>query len=87
MKRAREKTVDTAQIMHDAVKATGRSQVRLAIDVLGVNDRSFRTWLAGAPCWPPIVRLVWLLAEHPDLADELEAQFGPDALLVAKVTR
>lgn len=53
-----------------------RSQVRFAIDVLGVNDRSFRAWLAGAPCWPPIVRLAWLIERHPELADELAAEYS-----------
>lgn len=69
--------VDAQQVMRDAVEATERSQVRLAIDVLGVNDRSFRGWLAGEPCWPPVVRLAWLLARHPKLADELETHFNP----------
>jgi hypothetical protein len=34
----KEQTVTQQQILRDAVEATGRSQVRLAIDVLGVND-------------------------------------------------
>ena len=62
-------------ILRAALDATGRSQVRLAVDVLGVNDRSLRQWLAGEPCWPPITRLAWLLARHPELADELETAF------------
>jgi hypothetical protein len=70
---------ETQQILHAAVEATGRSQVRLAIDVLGVNDRSFRAWLAGEPAWPPVVRLAWLLAEHPKLADEIQKRFDPHA--------
>lgn len=67
--------LDAPKILRAALKATGRNQVRLAIDVLGVNDRSFREWLAGAPCWPPVVRLAWLLAKYPKLADELDAAF------------
>jgi len=70
---------ETQQILADAVEATGRSQVRLAIDVLGVNDRSFRDWLAGAPTWQPLVRLCWLLSKHPKLADEIEKHFHPHA--------
>jgi len=68
---------DAQRILADAVEATGRSQVRLAIDVLGVNDRSFRGWLAGEPAWPPLVRLCWLLSQHPKLADEIEKHFHP----------
>lgn len=62
-------------ILRAALDATGRSQVRLAVDVLGVNDRSLRQWLSGEPCWPPIARLAWLLARHPELADELDAEY------------
>lgn len=65
----------SADILTDAIGASGRSQVRFARDVLGVNDRSLRGWLAGEPCWPPVVRLAWLVAQHPELADELDAEF------------
>lgn len=64
-------------VLKAALGATDRSQVRLAVDVLGVNDRSFRGWLAGEPCWPPVVRLAWVLAQHPELADEIQAAFNP----------
>lgn len=66
---------DAMRVLRAALESTGRSQVRLAIDVMGVNDRSLRAWLAGEPCWPPIVRLAWLVARHPELADELANDF------------
>lgn len=78
---------DAQQILRAALDATGRSQVRLAIDVFGINDRTFRGWLAGEPTWPPIVRLAWLLAEHPTLADELEEHFHPSAAQKAVATK
>jgi len=65
----------SADILRAALDATGRSQVRLAVDVLGVNDRSLRGWLAGEPCWEPIVRLAWVLSRHPELADEIDAEY------------
>ena len=66
---------DAPAILRAAIEATGLSQVRFAVDVLGVNDRSLRQWLAGEPCWPPIVRLAWLIARKPDLARELADDF------------
>lgn len=65
----------SADILRAALEATERSQVRLAIDVLGVNDRSLRQWLVGEPCWPPVVRLAWVLSKHPEIADEIDAHF------------
>lgn len=69
-----------ADILRSAQEASGRSQVRFAVDVLGVNDRSFRGWISAAnpdPAWPPVVRLAWLIERHPDLADEIDAAFNP----------
>lgn len=67
---------DPATLLKSAVEKSRRSQVRFAVDVLGVNDRSLRAWLAGEACWPPVVRLAWLIDRHPELADELADEFA-----------
>ena len=70
---------DAAPILRAALESSGRSQVRFAVDILGVNDRSFRGWISAAspePAWPPVVRLAWLIEQHPELADEIDVAFN-----------
>lgn len=38
-----------AQLLRAAIDASGLPDVRFAEDVLGVNDRTLRTWLGGRP--------------------------------------
>jgi hypothetical protein len=72
----REGLTESSLILRDAVEQTGLSQVQFARRLLGVDDRSLRGWLAGQPCWPPVTRLAFLLARHPELAAELETEFN-----------
>lgn len=77
-RRAGIDVTDAAALLRAALDATGRNQTRLAEDVLGAKARSVRDWLAGEPCWQPIMRLAWVLARHPELADEIDAAFNAD---------
>jgi hypothetical protein len=67
---------ESSAILAAAQAATDLSQVQFARRILDVNDRSYRGWLAGEPCWGPVTRLAWLIARHPELAAEIEAEFG-----------
>lgn len=49
-----------------ALTATGLSQLALA-EAIGVDGRTVRRWLAGAPLPGPVDRLCRLLASDPSL--------------------
>jgi hypothetical protein len=75
-KRPRRKKTD---ILLAAIDATAPNHTRFATDVLGVSVRVLRLWLATGSCTQPTLRLAWLLARHPKLADEIAREFGPRA--------
>lgn len=55
-----------------AAEAIGESHRRLALRVLGVDERTGRRWRAGeSPMPEPVRRLLLLLIRHPKLAREL----------------
>ena len=65
-----------AAILRPAYRASGRTQLDFARDVLGMSLSGFTGWLAGEPCPPAIVRLCWAITERPELADEIEVHFS-----------
>ena len=64
-----------ATILRAALDATGRTQFELA-GLAGVGLSTVTDALAGRSDARLLSRLAWLLARHPELADELDAEFG-----------
>ena len=65
-------------MLRAALAATRRTQFELAA-LLGVGLSTVTDVLAGRSSHPLLTRVAWLLAAHPELADELEAAFRPSA--------
>lgn len=69
-----------ADILRAANDATGRTQSQFARGVLGLDSLSgYTAWIAHTnpkPALAPAVRLAWLITRHPELADEIETEFG-----------
>ena len=74
----RAPAVDARTVLRDALAATGRTQLDLAVGVLGIGLSTLTDGLAGRSANPLLLRLAWLLSEHPETADELEAAFWPE---------
>ena len=67
-----------SQRLRAALEASGRTQDAYA-RLLGLAGKSsLAPWIAETPrpAPGPAVRLAWLLARHPELAQELVEEFG-----------
>jgi transcriptional regulator with XRE-family HTH domain len=64
----------TRERLYAVLDATGLRQTDLA-HLLGVGVSTLTDALAGRSDPPLLARLAWLLARHPELADEVEAEF------------
>lgn len=68
--------VDTASLLIDVLGATGLTRAGLAA-MLGVDWKTVDRWARGEMRLSSTsARLLWLLARHPELADELRTEFG-----------
>lgn len=60
------------QLLTDAIEASGLSARRFAVEVLAVDERSLRRWLAGERELQATARVVCrAIVERPKLAAEL----------------
>ena len=62
-----------AERLRAGVEATG-TRAQFA-QLIGVSVSGLDGWLAGKPVMGPIPRLAWLLTTHPELAEEIRAEF------------
>lgn len=59
-------------LLRAAIEASGLSARRFAVEVLGVDERTVRRWIAGDREMPgPAVQLCRLVVADPDLVSSL----------------
>ena len=60
-------------LLRSAIEASGLSARRFAVDVLAVDERTVRRWLAGDRDMPgPAVQLCRLVVANSDVVEALE---------------